>query len=1070
MRWRFSAVIACVAVLLWNAAQAADREVRVGVLNRGSPEEAMEMWPPTLRYLTESIPGNVFQLRPLDLQDLGAAVARGELDFVVTNSGHYVQLEMQYGASRIATLKKHYTGNVYTTQFGGVILVRADREDLRQVSDLRNKHFMAVNERAFGGWTVALRELKAEGIDQDDLASVRFAGNHQDVVRAVIDGTVDGGTVRTETIEHMALNGEIDPGAIRVLRPTHLQISPQDVHFPFARSTRLYPEWPFARLPNTDDRLAEQVAVALLQMPPDSDAAKSARVTGWTVPLNYQPVHELMRELRLGPYAELEALTLAGAMRRHWGWVAITLAALLTLSITTLYVTRLNRRMLNAKLALEHEGQERNRAEQDVRQSEERFRNLVETTHDFVWETDPFGNYTYASPQVRQLLGIDPAELINRPLDSIKVARPETTGGLSLTLFHRQQPFVSVETTCRHRDGQLVVLECSGVPYFDSHNEFKGFRGINRDITERQQSAEALYREKERAQVTLDSIIDGVIRTDATGKVEYLNKAAAQLCGWRTDEVIGRPVAQILTLMDEATGIRVPSPVETVLKEGSETGGAHLTTSALLLRPGLQHDLHLELRAAPLRDQQQRIVGAVVVFHDVSEIRRLTRQLAHQASHDSLTALLNRGEFERRLSECLEEARTGKHHHVLCYLDLDQFKVVNDTSGHAAGDELLRILAQRLQLAIRDGDVLARLGGDEFGILLRNCSTEHAMEIAQELCRLVGEVRLEWEGRVFRVGVSAGLVPLGQDAGSLTDVLSAADTACYVAKDRGRNRVHLFQADDTALAQHHGQMQWVYRLKDALEDGRFRLYCEEFVPLTSAADALQPFEILLRMVEKDGQEIAPMKFIPAAERYHLMPAVDRWVLARTFELLAKAPPSGTYPPRLFTINLSGQSLSDDSFLEYIVGLLEHSKLPPTSLCFEITETAAIAHLHRAMRLMTTLKEKGCRFALDDFGTGLSSFAYLRTLPVDFLKIDGSFLRNSLSDPIDYAMVDAINQVGQLMELRTVAEGVEQAVTLERVKKLGVDYAQGHGLSMTLPLERVLGLVESAPARKVAGDG
>jgi len=1062
-----TAVTAYMLFMLSGMVWAEDRQVRVGVLTRGNPDEVMVLWPPTMQYLTEAIPGHVFQLTPLGFEELGPAVAQGKMDFVLTNSGLYVQLEMRYGISRIATLKKQYAGNIYTTKFGGVVLVRADRNDLRELSDLRNKRFMAVDERSFGGWSMALRELKREGIERDDLAAVRFAGNHHDVVRAVINGVVDAGTVRTGILEQMMLSGEIDPGTVRVLRPSRLQLSHNDAQFPFLHSTRLYPEWPFARLPSTDDRLAEQVAIALLQMPADSEAARAAKAGGWTVALNYQPVHELMRELRLGPYAELEGLTLSGAMRRHWEWLAALFGTLLVLSITTVHVMRLNRSIVSAKLDLEREGQERSRAERVLRQSEERFRNLVETTHDFVWETDRFGHYTYASPQVRQLLGLEPSELIGRPVDCIKEIRLDASGGLSLALFYRQQPFVSVETVCRHRNGQWVVLECSGVPFFDSQGVFQGFRGINRDITERKQSAEALYREKERAQVTLDSIADGVIRTDVAGKVEYLNKAAAQLCGWRIDEVIGRPLAQILTLVDEATGMRVRSPVDAVLREDST---AHLATSALLLRPGLQHDLYLELRAAPIRDQQQRVIGAVVVFHDVSEIRRLTRQLAHQASHDSLTELLNRGEFERRLSESLDEARTGGHHHVLCYLDLDQFKVVNDTSGHAAGDELLRILAQRLQLAIRDGDVLARLGGDEFGILLRNCSTEDAMEMAQELCRLVSDVRLEWDNRVFRVGVSAGLVPLGPDAGSLTDVLSAADAACYVAKERGRNRVHLFEPDDTALAQHHGQMQWMHRLKDALEDGRFRLYCEEFVPLTNAAGALQPFEILLRMVDEDGTEIAPMQFIPAAERYHLMPAVDRWVLARTFELLAQAKPGGTHPPRLFTINLSGQSLSDDSFLDDIVSLLERSQLPPESLCFEITETTAIAHLHGAMRLMMTLKEKGCRFALDDFGTGVSSFAYLRTLPVDFLKIDGSFLHGALADPVDHAMVDAINQVGQLMGLRTIAEGVEQAVTLERVRRIGIDYAQGHGLGATLPLERILGLGEPAPAKKAAGDG
>jgi diguanylate cyclase (GGDEF)-like protein/PAS domain S-box-containing protein len=567
--------------------------------------------------------------------------------------------------------------------------------------------------------------------------------------------------------------------------------------------------------------------------------------------------------------------------------------------------------------------------------------------------------------------------------------------------------------------------------------------------------------------VTLDAIVDGVIRTDVRGGVEFINPAAARLTGWTLAEALGKPLDTILQLSDDRSGTALANVATTVVRDDS---ALHQLGTPVLHNRLSGVCFHIELRAAPVRDQLRGVIGTVVVFHDITEIQRLTHQLAYQASHDALTELSNRAEFETRVAEALVDAQRHHHQHVLCYLDLDQFKVVNDTCGHAAGDELLRQLAQQLGMAVGKDDLLARLGGDEFGILLRNCTIARGFEFTNGLCSLVKDFRFNWKGKIFQVGVSAGLVAVDAATGTLAEALSCADSACYVAKEQGRNRVHVFRPDDSALAQRKGQMQWVQRLKRALDEERFCLYSESFLPLSVRAADIAPHEILLRMVDEEGREIAPMAFIPAAERYQLMTRIDRWVITRTFSLLAKAQQrslaTANTPRQVFALNLSGQSLSDDGFLGFVVDLLDHSGLAPESICFEITETAAIANLARASRLITILKGMGCLFALDDFGSGLSSFAYLRNLPVDFLKIDGSFVLKSLNDPVDYAMVDAINRLGHLMGLRTIAEHVHHRTLLDRIKALGVDYAQGHSLGVAQPLEVELGLVTSSTPLRV----
>jgi len=443
----------------------------------------------------------------------------------------------------------------------------------------------------------------------------------------------------------------------------------------------------------------------------------------------------------------------------------------------------------------------------------------------------------------------------------------------------------------------------------------------------------------------------------------------------------------------------------------------------------------------------------VVVFHDTTEMQHLSSRMAFLATHDSLTGLLNRHEFELRLQQAMESARTRGREHAVCYLDLDQFKIVNDTCGHVAGDELLKQLTHRLHSTVRTEDVLARLGGDEFGVILEDCPLDTAYRIADNLRQSVRDFRFAWQDRSFEVGVSIGLVPITASSGSMTDVLSAADSACYVAKDLGRNRVHIYQPDDDALARRHGEMQWVQRINDGLAREQFILYSQRIVPLVSSGPRF--CEILLRLEEPGKLPILPSAFIPAAERYYLMPAIDRWVIHHALQMLSKRCAHAEPGKELFALNLSGQSLCDDEFTEFVVRELQQSGFPTACLCFEITETAAVSNLSRAIEFIARLKAMGCRFALDDFGSGLSSFGYLKSLPVDYLKIAGNFIQDINADPVDYAMVDAINQIGHVMGLSTIAESVENDAVLGRLRALGVNYAQGLGVHAPVSLVEYL---------------
>jgi diguanylate cyclase (GGDEF)-like protein/PAS domain S-box-containing protein len=573
---------------------------------------------------------------------------------------------------------------------------------------------------------------------------------------------------------------------------------------------------------------------------------------------------------------------------------------------------------------------------------------------------------------------------------------------------------------------------------------------FNEMLAARARAEAALAEEKERAEVTLASIGEAVVTTDDQGRVTYLNPVAERLTGWPAVQARGQPLLSIMRLIDSTSGESPQKALEQAIEMGYLVSVGDNTQ--LINRQGQEYAV--AGCVAPIRDRQGTPVGAVLVFRDISKAHELSRKLSWQATHDALTGLFNRAEFERRLSLAMDTAKQDSLQHALLYLDLDQFKIVNDTCGHLAGDELLRHLTALLLERVRDVDTLARLGGDEFGVMLENCPLDQALRIADEFRETIQDFRFAWQGKSFRIGVSIGVVPIDAGSESLSRVLSAADAACYAAKEHGRNRVHVFQPDNLELAQRLGEMQWVQRLSDAFEKDRFRLYAQAIVPLDEKSGKPRFQEILIRLRDDTGEVLPPGAFLPAAERYNLMPTLDRWVLRTLFAWL------GEHHERLvggdiYSINISGPSLSDEHFLDFVIDLLAGLPLPPRRICFEITESVAIHNLPQAMRFITVFKNMGCRFALDDFGSGLSSFAYLKNLAVDQLKISGVFVRDLHTDSLDAAMVESINKIGHVMCLDTVGESAEHEATVEKLRQMGVDYVQGYAISPPVPLEEYL---------------
>ena len=566
-----------------------------------------------------------------------------------------------------------------------------------------------------------------------------------------------------------------------------------------------------------------------------------------------------------------------------------------------------------------------------------------------------------------------------------------------------------------------------------------------RYATERTHTLLALRASEARYRELYENVVAGVFQSTVDGRFMSANPALVRMLGYASeDELLGVDIGKDLYMFPEGR--------ENWLRNIQESG--EIRNAELVLKRKDGRKIVVLENSRAVYGEQGRILYYEGTLTDITEAHELSQQLSYEASHDALTGLINRREFEHRLQRAIESAQIGDTKHALCYVDLDNFKVINDTCGHVAGDELLRQLASTLQQRIRAHDTLARLGGDEFGVLLHDCPLEHAAEVAQGMRRAIEQYQFVWGTNSFFVGASIGVVPIEGTQRRVTQVLSAADAACYAAKDQGRNRVHVYREDDSAVVRRHGEMQWVSRVKRALSEQRFFLEAQPVVPLADGPEARVHYELLVRLRDENDRRVPPGAFMPAVERYNLSSRLDRWVIGAAFAWLKRNLPKLRDVERFF-INLAGDTLGDRELGQYILQGLRESDISPERIGFEITETAAINNLTRANQLIGELHRQGVAFGLDDFGAGMSSFAYLKALTVDYLKIDGMFIANLGHDPVDLEMVTAINRIGHVMGKHTVAECVEQTSVLEKLREMGVDYAQGFALGLPVPIDELL---------------
>ncbi len=659
----------------------------------------------------------------------------------------------------------------------------------------------------------------------------------------------------------------------------------------------------------------------------------------------------------------------------------------------------------------------------------------------------------YANRQFASFVGVDRVELIGRKLADL--VPPEYSELVNDNIGRR----LAGETTAERYEIDMVGLQgqVSRLEITTAAVDYEGGPALlvtGVEIIPTQTMPALRLSQEPRAKVeadagstpiisllALNSLAEAIITTNADGRISYLNPAAERMTGSNAEQALGKALEDLVGLVDEMDRRLLSDPVRQALTSGAPV---NLSRRALLLSRANGSERSIELSASPIRNDAKEVIGAALLLHDVTELRGLARQMSYQATHDALTGLVNRREFERRLEEATESGHRGEGQHVLCYLDLDRFKVVNDTSGHLAGDSMLREVAKVLRDAVRDSDTVARLGGDEFGVLLIGCPLDKARQIADDVCRAVGDYRFVWKDKIFNIGVSVGLIEISRESGTLEELLAAADSACYVAKKQGSGRVAVYSARDEALARHTGEIQWLQRLQSALKENRFQLYHQPIVPAYGHDGNGPAMEVFVRLQDEAGHEVPPVEFVRAAERYRLMSLVDRWVVQTTLAALGRG--AIQVPPnRGVAINISGQTLGDLQFLEFVVECLDSTGVNPAQVCFEITESAVVANLDHARRFVGVLHGMGCQFALDDFGSGVGSFSNLKNLPMDYLKIDGSFMRNLAGDSVNQAMVTAMIKLARTLNFKVIAEQVEDAAALEAVRRMGVDYVQGYAV-------------------------
>ncbi|MDH5447196.1 MAG: EAL domain-containing protein, partial [Gammaproteobacteria bacterium] len=1101
----------------------APETINIGVNAIWGNKVARKMWQPSIDYLNTALPNYNFVLKPVKLHEISQAVSEKQFDFITTNPGNYIELETKFGVTRLLTLNKIRQG-IPSTQFGAIIFTRADKSTIKTIYDARGKSFVAVSQTAFGGFQMAWRELKSHGIDPfKDIMELNFSGFPQDkVVYAVRDNKADVGTVRTDTMERMAREGLVNLADFRILAKKQVP------GFPFLLSTQLYPEWPFAKLAHTNQTLAKMVTSALLNLKKDSTAAKSAKSVGWTVPMNYQPVRDLMKELKVGPYKNNSRLPLIEFIKIYW-W--LLLAILLSIAPPIIaYIKQLKSKAIyNLRLATE----------------EAEWNHALDFLDEPVFMVDLNDRLIRANRSFYETMGTQPGEAIGEKIGKFCHSENISNCPICLARQDKTDAIFTLEENDPANSFKCPVEVRINIIH-DKKNTPIAIIEVIRDLSHLKHAESAIRQSESRAIGILNATPDPLLIVDEHGCITMTNHVFEKQFGYTSNEIIGKSVD---LLVPNATKINHSSlreaymhkpearpkifglplyclhkngqsiPVEISLSPVVTDEGALITVSLRDITDRLESENELNRLASfpehspipiiefnntgditysnpianhlfpelsdsegkhvlikdilKIKDEifknnelirdievsgttyEQKITYISeqglfrIYFWDITKIRDMTREIAYQATHDSLTRLINRAEFEVRLEQALQTVKHENKQHVLCYIDLDQFKIVNDTCGHIAGDELLKQISSLLQSKLRDNDTLARLGGDEFGLLLTGCPVNTARSIAEKLRTSVENYRFTWQDKNFKIGMSIGLVPILEQGLTVSDVLSSADTACYIAKEHGRNRVHTYNSHDSISEKHTTEMNWVHRIHNALEEDRLSIYVQQILNL--ANPSYQYYEVLIRMQGENGEIIPPLAFLPAAERYGLISQIDKYVIEQSLKEFSKP----AFKDIHLSINLSGQSLSDHNIMNFIIKMIDTYNFDASRLTFEVTETVMVANLADAIRFISTLKGLGCRFALDDFGSGFSSFAYLKNLPVDLIKIDGGFVRDMLEDPINSVMVESMIYIGHNMNLKTVAEFVENVDILNALQDMGIDFVQGYGIARPVALKELL---------------
>jgi diguanylate cyclase (GGDEF)-like protein/PAS domain S-box-containing protein len=1037
-------------------------EVLIGVLAKRGNEVTLEKWNPTADYLSARISEYTFRIVPLGFDEIIPAVERQEIDFVLANPSFYVELEARYGTTRIATLK-NLVGDIAISKFGGVLFSRADRADIRSLSDLRDKHLAAVEDTSLGGFHMAWREMKKQGVDPyQDLGKLMFAGTHDKVVYAVRDHITDVGTVRTDTLERMASEGRIDLADFRIINPY------TDGHFPFKRSTPLYPEWPFAKLQNTSNALTQDVAIALLQMPRDSIAAIASKGAGWTIPLNYRPVHDILRELKIGAYRDFGKVTLLDVLRVYWQWLVAGVAALVGMGIATTYVTRLNSRLKQSQVALrtahdelevrvqertvdlvetnrelESEIDERKRTEMRLEQVNHYNRLILDSAGDGIYGVDRAGITTFVNPRAAEMLGWNESDLIGESIHDIAHHTHQdgrhypkhecpTRSAINDGNIHT----INDEVFWR-RDGTKFPVEYTSTPIIEN-GEVVGAVVVFKNITERKEAEDRL-----RLTATVfENTTEGIMISDKDNRIITVNDAFTRVTGYSMDEIQGASPGILNSgRHDQEFYQEIWSALSV---DGQWCGEIWNRRKSGEIYPEW-------LNINTVTDKQGEVCYYVGVFSDITAIKQSEQRLEYLAHHDPLTELPNRLLFEDRLGHALSTAHRQQTNVALLFLDLDRFKIINDTMGHQAGDALLQSVSKRLEQCLREDDTVARLGGDEFTVVLENIADpDEVATVAQKIQEAL-TTPVDLQGQQVYITTSIGISIYPDDGNDGQELIKNADTAMYRAKDKGRNTYEFYTEEFTTTAMQHLSLET--GLRHALERDELFLYYQPQVD-GHTGDILG-VEALLRWQHPKEGLITPDRFIPIAEDTGLIIPIGEWVLHTACRQHRKWSEQGM--DIRMAVNISGKQTTQQGFLPALARIIDETGMPPSQLELELTERVVMGKATEAIRLLHDLKAMGVQISIDDFGTGYSSLSYLKRFPIDKLKIDRSFIMGLPDDQEDAAICKSIIALSSALNLRVIAEGVETPEQMKFLNNNNCSEMQGYLFSKPFPPDRLVQL-------------